>query len=380
MSVPTPQQSYAGVLAALLRDELWDADVFAGCDLDALHQAAVDHDIIPLLADVAARRPDMPAALRSRLRDEAQDAVVLDLLREVELKRTIDAFSRAGVVALVFKGSHLAYTHYARPDLRSRIDSDLLIPVQMRERAHDVLTRELSYEASTKVSGDLSATQQTYTIRPPGAPPQSLDVHWRLASPQVFAHVLSYDELIAASIPIAPLGRMARGPSPVHALLIACMHRVAHHDDAEALKWFVDIHFLASRLTAAEWQAFVVLALERHVGVVCRHSLRRTVELMHTAVPLAVLMDPRLSGDAREEPTAAYLTPRTQAEVVAADLRALGSWRDRVRLLREHLFPSSRYMRTMYARESSAPLSVLYAVRIARGAGRWLFSKSAPRG
>ena len=34
------------------------------------------------------------------------------------------------------------------------------------------------------------------------------------------------------------------------ALFVACVHRVAHHDDAIDLLWLWDIHLLASRLSA----------------------------------------------------------------------------------------------------------------------------------
>ena len=48
-----------------------------------------------------------------------------------------------------------------------------------------------------------------------------------------------------------------RGLSPVHALLVACIHRVAHHRGTERLIWLLDIHLLASRLEEREWTALV---------------------------------------------------------------------------------------------------------------------------
>lgn len=360
------------VLAAILRGDPVAPRAAASCDAEALFQAAADHDIVPLLAEAVAGRDDMPDRLVARLRDEAQRAVVLDLVRESELARVLAALSAKGVSPLIIKGSHLAYTHYARPDLRARVDSDLLIPQAARDTLDHVLTIDLGYEASTKVSGDLTATQKTYFRTDGTGLAHAFDVHWRLSCPQVFAHVLRYDELAATAVPLPRLGPSARGPSNVHALLVACVHRVAHHAETEELKWLWDIHLLASSFTSDAWEVFVGLASERKVATVCRHSLERAAHWFHTVVPQHVWSDPRLSNVADQEVTAAYLTPRVQLRMVLDDLRALPTWTERRRLAREHLFPSAEYMRTLYAPHSSAPLSFLYTVRLVRGALKWI--------
>jgi len=60
-----------------------------------------------------------------------------------------------------------------------------------------------------------------------------------------------------------------------------------------------------------------------------------------------------------------------------ADVRALGSAKDRARLIREHLLPPAGYMREVYARGSRAPLPWLYARRLAFGARAWWRSRRA---
>ena len=74
----------------------------------------------------------------------------------------------------------------------------------------------------------------------------------------------------------------------------------------------------------------------------------------------------------RHEPSAAFLSrDRAQLATLVSDLRALPSWSDRGRLLREHLCPPSAYMRQVYAPSSRAPLPALYIWGrcAARGAG-----------
>jgi hypothetical protein len=133
-----------------------------------------------------------------------------------------------------------------------------------------------------------------------------------------------------------------------------------------------DIHLLASRFSGAQWQAFADLVVERGIAAVCLEGLERSAHWFSTPIPASLRADTRVSTSATRERTAAYLGSRSQARLVLDDLRALPSWSSRVRLVREHLFPSENYMRTMYAPGSALPLPVLYVRRILRGAGGWL--------
>ena len=360
------------LLAAVLRGDSLDVRAIVAHGADAIDARATDHDVLPLVANRLLSAAALPVELRARFETEAHEAVVLDLAVEVELRRLLKAFAASGVEMLLIKGGHLAYGHYARPDLRARIDSDVLIARAQREIADEILTRQLGYVVDAKVSGDLTATQKLYVLTRNDAVVHLVDLHWRLASPQVFAHVLSFEELLASSVPLHALGPTARGPSDVHALLIACMHRVAHHhDEADQFKWLYDVHLIASRFDEAAWTAIAALAAERAVAAVCLDSLERSARWFHTAIPSQLRTDARFVGAERREQTAAYLQLRPQGRRVLDDLRALPSWGDRLHLAREHLFPGPAYMRQVYAPSSRLPLPVLYARRIVRGMWGW---------
>jgi len=341
--------------------------------VDRIRETALAHDVLPLVADRMAADARLPPGVRARFLADAHAAAAHDLSAEAELRSVLAAFGRQQIPVLVVKGSHLAYTHYARPELRSRTDTDLLIPRSARDDADALLTGTLGYVAESKVSGDFTATQMLYVKRDDDRVVQMIDLHWRLASPQLFAHVLSFDELHAASVALPALGTAACGPSNVHALVIACMHRVAHHqDEADQFKWLLDIHLVASRFGEADWQAFATLAAERQIAAVCLDCLERTVEWFGTALPTWIREDARFAGAREREQTASYLADRPKAAVVLDDLRALPTWGPRLRLMAEHLFPGEEYMRKVYAPSSRAPLAWLYLVRFLAGAGGWL--------
>jgi hypothetical protein len=194
----------------------------------------------------------------------------------------------------------------------------------------------------------------------------------------VFAGLLSYEELVRNAIDVPLLAPRARGLSAAHALVLACVHRVAHHFDSNRLIWLYDIHLLASALSVREWEQFLTLIEQRRVAAVCRRSLDRAAQSFATNVPSAVRSDMRLRTPSAPEASAAYTRPRRVVQDVATDLQALSSWRDRLQLVREHLFPPRQYMREVYSMSRRAPLPWLYASRAVRGAWRWLDRAPAP--
>ena len=362
------------LLAASLDGRDVDARTLATLDADAILEAAERHDIVPLVAHRLLAIGNLPATLESRLHSQARAAAIVDLVREAEVRRFFTAIDIAGVRALLLKGSHLAYTHYARPDLRARVDTDVLIARDARAAVHTMLTTSLGYVPAARVSNDLTAPQQAYSKRLPLAR-HTFDIHWELTSPRVFASMPSFEDLLERSERLPALGPAARVPAATDALLLACVHRVAHHLDAGDLKWLYDIHLLAGALSASEWDRFVGLVRVCGFGAVSQHSLDRATEVFGTRVPDTVRHGGLSANSA--EPSASYLTPKSLLKRVIDDARTL-SWRDRVRLAQAHLLPSEGYMRSTWAPGSRLPLAWLYTERVLRGLGGWLAHPERP--
>jgi hypothetical protein len=163
----------------------------------------------------------------------------------------------------------------------------------------------------------------------------------------------------------------ARVPSHSCSLLLACVHRLGHHQLHERLVWLYDLHLLAHALDETGWDRFVSTARDRGISAVCRHGLEAAIARLGTAVPARVLAALRTSG--LEEPSRAY-TERTQRriDVLCADLRLLPRWRDRFQLVSEHAFPPASYMMARYDARQRLLLPALYVHRLASGAWKWL--------
>lgn len=355
-------------LAACLRGE---AVSFAAWRSPEVLQAAAAQGVTPLLAD---RLPvgGGDALLHAALHKERALGSALDLLRGRELRRVLLALREAAVPTVLVKGSALALTLYPDPALRPRFDTDVFIRREDADTAAEVMA-SLGYRRPPQVTGELVMHQVDYVRTDASGVGHVFDFHWKLSNRQAVADVLSFDEVLAASTPITGLDDAGRCPSRVHSLVLACVHRVAHHSADERLIWLYDIHLLAQALSAEEAEALVALSQERSVTLICADGLLGARRAFGTSLPAG--LPERLTPAGRlapAEPSAALLAAQpTLARELLSDLKAI-RWRQRLRLLREHAFPSPQYMSAAYMTSSRALLPALYTHRLVRGAWRLL--------
>ena len=310
---------------------------------------------------------DAWAAPWAALSQQARRHTVERLLREAELRQTLDDLAEHGVRPILLKGIPLGHSHYPAPEMRACGDTDLLIR-QSDQPCVDRLLRQRGYVPVAMLSGQFVMHQATYLKTGAAGVQHAIDAHWKISNRQVFAHGLAYDELAATARPIPALGDNAFAPAPEHALLHACLHRVAHQEQRHRLIWLYDLHLLIENMSADATARFADLAAERELRAVCWDGLQRAQQCFATRLPQA-LQTPPPPGNA--EASAYFLTPRRRPwQVLGADLRALAGWRNRLRLVREHLFPPAAYMRTRYAAAHPAPLPLLYGYRLLRGLRR----------
>lgn len=340
-------------------------------DPGRLAQEAERHGLVPLLSERAAALHVPASPLVLDLRRRAMRDATADVLRERALVEALEALAAQGIRALVMKGADLAYSIYPRPDLRPRTDTDLLIAPADRANAASALA-VLGYVAAPQSGGDLLMYQEPFVLRRDDAIVHVIDLHWRVMNPQRFGDVLSFEESWEAGEPRPALSPSARGLTAVHALLLAAVHRVAHHFDAARLIWSHDLHLLAPKLDTRDWEAFTELAVSRNVAGACLRGLRAACGDFGTVLQAGVLK--RLELATSLEPAyESYLSPRAlHVARVLSDVAHLPTWAARARLTRQHLFPSARYMREVYAPQSGAPLALLYTWRIVRGSRKWL--------
>jgi hypothetical protein len=323
-------------------------------------RALVVHGVAPLV---------YAAAPVPQLRAEAIRAAAIEARRADDLVAVLDALATEGVAALVLKGAALAYDLYASPELRPRGDTDLLIAGDQLEAARKVFLR-LRYEEQP-LTGDEHGMRQTVFTRASGPGVVHMyDVHWAIANTPLFASTMAFTDLLARKRPLPRLGANAHGLGDVDALLLACIHRVAHHHDSERVIWLVDIALLRDRMSRDEHERFWRAAAEARIVGACVRSVEQANAWMSR--PDVNRADEWLSREEleRDEASRVFLDrDLTRGELLAANLRAL-PWRARIERLWQVAFPPAAFVQQSFGTRSRLALPWLYLVRGVRGVRR----------
>ena len=297
--------------------------------------AASRHRVRPLLAwrlHGTGELPAWPAPIRRALLDTARGEAALEVIRRFELRRLLDAFAAAGVPVLVLKGAALAYATYAEPWLRPREDTDLLVRSDDALSARRVLA-DAGYHPTPMQSGTLVSHQQLYMRIDGTGRRYACDLHWKIANPVAFSDLLSPDDLLREAAAVSLDGCTVRIPSRVDALLLACWHRVAHHQDSENLLWLYDLHLLADDLPDADAARMTAMAQPHgNPGDLCARALDggRTLRLARAAAAAGAArrrrrscrVDRDLPGPPRQEGGSACRRPPRAARLALAPAAA----------------------------------------------------------
>lgn len=358
-------------LAALLVDDAALA-AWNGTDLEEreLWTLAIDEGVDCLLASRLLREggKGWHDEARRTARAALVRATVVEEVRRRELARVARAFAESGIGVLLLKGAAWAYTLYPAPALRPRLDTDLLIDVKDREPAERLLL-SLGYQPAVESVMALASAQRHYARTDDHEVEHFVDLHWRVTNPLAFADALPFARLWERSVRIASIGD-ARTLCPTDALLLACLHRLAHHGDDSALLWLMDIHLLASGLRADAWDDFRKEAETARLRSVCAQSLTRARDQLGTRLPADVgqWLAAGPSAGIEDVFLGRGVSP---LGLLGSDWRASGTWARRLRLLRDHVCPPAPYIRARYGSRHAAPLPFLYAHRALTGLTRW---------
>ena len=342
-----------------------------GADRSAMIQVAEDEGVTALLWESLESADAGDKTLRDEIAPSVRGAATRELLAHIEIRRVSERFARERVRVLIIKGTALAYTAYATAWHRPRTDTDLLIHADDAAEAMRVL-ESCGYARSDAVTAGSFVSHQAAFERVDGhGLNHVIDLHWRLVNPQILANALSFEYLWDRARLVPALGPDARTPSAIDAVLIASIHRLAHHQGQDRLIWLCDLHLLTAPFTDADWNTLAAAACRFGVAGLCLDGLRQARARTGTRIPPRV--EELWQGAAPAERSHVYVSgPVLKRDVLASDLAELPGWRARARLVKEHAFPPAAFMRTRYGIQSAVWLPALYVHRLLSGAFKWL--------
>lgn len=290
----------------------------------------------------------LPERLRAELDFLARELAVHALLREGDCRRVLDSLAGAGIRPLVLKGTALAYWLYESAYLRDSADIDLLFASRAEVEQAAATVQPLGFDLLWRHEpGDLVA-QQLVCARPTADGSSIyLDLHWRLCNAPILDGRLRVNELRRDAIDLPRLAAGARGLSPAHAFVHACMHRLSDQQfgAGDRLKWLYDLHLISSGFDRRQWQTVCDLVIERGLAGTCRDGLDASVALFDTAFP-ADIRSQWVAAEARERIDVRRINGWLYAQWI--NCSALPTWRLRLRWLRQRLLPDADYLRDRY--------------------------------
>ena len=340
-----------------LRRSVAGVDVEWPADLTVAETAALAaHGMLPLV-----HRWSRNTALKQA----AIEAAATEAFHLVALRRVIAILAGEGVTPLILKGSALAYQLYPAPEMRPRGDTDLFVREADIPRIRAALVREGYVERIT--SGDRHGLRQALFLATDAhGAEHAFDVHWSIANPSAFSDAIDYEEAAGEALSIDAIDARARGLDRVRAMMLACIHRVAHHHASDRMVWLLDIHLLAATFTSADWEKLWAIATERGVVRVVAGSLEAAERALGTPWTRPAVMP-------QGEPSAVYLRRDVRrGRILASELGGLHGWRERATRIVDLAFPPFAYMQQAFGVQHRIFLPFFYGVRGVRGALRLL--------
>lgn len=319
---------------------------------------------------VAWLRPDAAA-----LADDRRRAVLDGAVQHLELRRVCAHLAAEGITAVIFKGGAWAHTDYPEAWCRPSLDLDLLVSPDDRARAFEAITR-LGYRRAGRLPGEFVNGQEVFERTIVSGTTMALDLHWHVSNRLWLRRLLPTSEIIDRSVAAPFAGQSALRMGDDDALCLACLHPSAHHAKNTLMKWSLDVALLARRLSRDDVRRFRARVKSLGISALVARALRHAQTLVDTAaVPL---LQPEtveaIATDGADDRSRVWLDPnRDQLRDAIDDLRALSGWRDRVRLVREHLLPPVSFMRDKYGAVPTVVLPVMYAHRVVSGGVTWIF-------
>ena len=192
----------------------WNPAWTDAATLSALADRVIYHGIAGLLISDAGTMREWPAAVASRVHEQALAQAMWELRHKLVIRALLDALADAGVSAVLLKGTPLAYQLYPDSAQRVRGDTDVLISPSDLAPARRVLAAA-GFEresASEGLFGDLHA-QEIWKLVSTEGHEHAVDLHWQVLNSPFLDGTMPRAECTHETVAIPALGPNAHAMS-----------------------------------------------------------------------------------------------------------------------------------------------------------------------
>ncbi|WP_295634724.1 nucleotidyltransferase family protein [Novosphingobium sp.] len=341
---------------------------------------ALYHGIAGVLINRSNAMEGWPAPVVGCLGQQALGQGMWELRHKLVVVGLIEALAKAGVPALLLKGTALAYDLYADPAERCRGDTDVLVAPAQITQSRDVLEARgfVRESAGEGLFGDLHAQEIWRHVSDDGFE-HVIDLHWQLLNSPFLDPLMPYNECAAGPVPIPRLCASARAMPRVMMLLHACLHRAVHisnpyYVDGQAylgggrLIWLLDIKLMADACSDREWAELSRLAVAKGLSALCLEALESARAKLGAKLPASVRE--ALSRAPANHEIGTYLTTSSQFGRAWRDFKSTPGVLKKLRFGLSQTLPSPDMVRDKYPSMRDRPIMLLYGRRLAEILGR----------
>jgi hypothetical protein len=362
----SPYQWYASIL----RD---DAPLFSDLDSsvseEELWQAGLENGVLVLANQKLSNSTTLASLSKTfteKLHKDALNAAATEMGQKHELTKILSMFSAQQIRYLLIKGTPLAYSHYPEPYLRSRCDTDILFATKEDAEKAWLILKELGYERPNAVSGEYVSHEFSCYRKEKIGISHAMDIHWKISNSQVYARAFAFEELYSQSRTVDELDEDAHALSDTYALLLACLHRIAHKPEGmhNRLIWLYDIHLLATGFTPEQWEELYTLTSQKGFCGICLDGLKTTMATLGTDINDDLIK--QFEESAKNEKYDSGINDSRIGSTIT-NLQALPDWKSKLILVKELFFPDPNYMMVKFDTRNKALLPYLYLKRAVGG-------------
>lgn len=362
-------------LAKALRERRarWPEEWGRGDVASEVAQRALYHGVSGLLIERCGGLAEWPEVVRNDVRKAAIAQAMWEMRHQVVVANLLADLAHDGVLAIILKGTALAYDLYEIPANRARGDTDILVDRADLARTRARLAKAgFRFDAASAGVPDSLRLQEVWVLAADRG--HEIDLHWSAVNSHALNRTLTFADCSASLHNLPALGDGALAMDRVTALVHACIHRAQHvvspyivsgtaYYGGDRLIWSYDIHLLGGTLTAEDWTGLCNMALNKGVAEICLDGLLAAQEAFGELVPAQVTETLRRApGGSR---AAKYLFGSGKMGRAWMDLGAVEGWRDKLAYLAHRAVPSPAFMRAKYPDWANRGVARLYFRRIA---------------
>jgi hypothetical protein len=366
----------AGSLRQLRRGERAEWALPEEFDWEQVWQRIEYHGIPFLLHAEAGRLGRWPPALLERMAEEARLIVLWETTHHDVVARLLRELDRAGIEAIVMKGTALAYSFHDEPATRRRGDTDLLVRPSDQKRTRALL-KELGWYRREDPHG--LYYQEGWMHDAAGFFVHSIDLHWEPSDRPILQGILPLETFFEHKHAMPRLGPGAFRPDPalmmIHATINQKWHSV-HGYDAEGgrltsprrLIWSVDFDLLVGSMVEADWRRLRKHCEAAGVGPMMAEALRGMQQDLLNELPEDAVA--WLEAQALDPALMAYFASEDSLAQFWIDLRKARTFSEKRRLVTLRAFPPRDHLIDKYPAAKGWPTLLLQMRMLAETAGR----------